>query len=80
MENTIEQKKDLPWVTSEEAKLPTLPDGSMVLTDTWDVVTKDAGIWWYNNGIIANLAKVKKVLVFTERVETAGDDNNPKID
>lgn len=54
------------WQPIEEAHLPTLPDGTQIVTDGSELLTKEEGRWWQTNGIVANTKKIKRVLIIPE--------------
>ena len=54
------------WQSVEEVNLCTMPDGSQILTDRREVLTKEDGRWWQLNGIIGTLKSIKKVIIIPE--------------
>jgi hypothetical protein len=59
------QKQTL-WQSVEDVHLLAMPDGAQILTDSREVLTKEDGRWWQNNGIIANMKSVKKIIIIPE--------------
>lgn len=60
------ETKEINWTPIEEAHLAALPEGAEVLTDNREVITKEDGYWWQQNGIVANIKNIKKVIVIPE--------------
>lgn len=50
----------------EDVHLLAMPDGAQILTDSREVLTKEDGLWWQNNGIVANIKSIKKVIIIPE--------------
>lgn len=60
------ETKEINWTPIEEAHLAALPEGTEVLTDRREILTKEDGHWWQQNGIVANIKNIKKVIVIPE--------------
>lgn len=66
MNNMDDNQKQTLWQPVEDVHLLAMPDGAQILTDSREVLTKEDGRWWQNNGIVANIKSIKKVIIIPE--------------
>lgn len=66
MNNMDDNQKQTLWQPAEDVHLLDMPDGVQILTDSREVLTKEDGLWWQNNGIVANIKSIKKVIIIPE--------------
>lgn len=60
------EMKQTIWQEADERALCALSDGTQVLTDRREVITKEDGWWWQSNGIAANTKGIKKIIIIPE--------------
>ncbi|MBQ6069969.1 MAG: hypothetical protein IJK84_10745 [Bacteroidales bacterium] len=61
-----EEAKQTHWQEADERVLCAMPEGTQVLTDRREVITKENGWWWQSNGIAANTKGIKKIIIIPE--------------